>query len=307
MKRFIVLAVDAAPTYAIYLPLVVRLWRRLGYHALVQIHDQGWDTPFGGLVLDETAAMGAHIAPLAECPPLGVANTMRCSRLVAAAGHGLAGDDFLLTADVDMIPLSRTFFDRSEELIVYRGLGDIWMQPSAPIPPAPPSVMRTGGMRFPMCYSGATTRLWREMLPLIVGDRFASLERVIAPYLPPRTNYTDLDETIGSAAFLEHPRAQGAVEEVSIGVWRQGDLYLVDPIDAPKLSPHDHMHRGLLLLADGWIPGRGEPPTAPIDFIPCRFYPGERPWWCFDVPVIYFPEEASWIEGYREKMKAILG
>ena len=306
MTRYIVLSVDAAPTYAIYLPMAVRLWKRLGYSALVQLHDQGWDTTFGQLVRQETEDAGARLFDLPECPPLGVANTMRCSRLIAAAIPDLDAHDFLLTADVDMLPLSRTFFDRHEELIVYRGLGDIWMQPSAPIPPAPPPVMRTGGMRFPMCYSGATVQLWREMLPIVVGDRMLSLSRTIAPFLPARSTYVDLDETIGSAAFLEHPRVRGQVEEIATGVWRQGDLYLVDPIDAPKLSPHDHMHRGLILLADGWIPGRGDAPVNPIDFIPCRFYPGERPWWCFDVPPIYFPEETAWIASYRRRLEELL-
>jgi len=306
-QRYIVLACDAAPTYAIYLPLVVRLWRRLGYKALVYLHAEGWDTPFGDLVRAELALAGSTTSIIDAVAPLGIANTMRCARLVAACEPFLDPEDFLLTSDVDMIPLSRTFFDRREDFIVYRGLGDIWMQPAAPVPPRPPAVMRPGEVRFPMCYSGATAEIWRYMLPLNYGIPHDALVDTIAPYLPSRTNYTDLDETIGSYAFLAHPRAQGVVEEVSTGVWRQGDLYLVDPIDAPQLTPHEHMHRGLLLLVDGWIPGRGDPPSAPIDFIPCRFYPGERPWWCFDVPAIYFPEEAAWITSYVERAKVAIG
>lgn len=304
-RRFIALATDAAPTYATYLPLVVRLWRHLDYQAIVQVHDESWETPFGFAVLEEAIAGGAVIFRVPTCPPLSIPNTMRCTRLVAAASEWIQPSEFLLTADVDMLPLSRTFFDRDEPWIVYRGLGDTWMQPTASVPPRPPKVLQPG-LRFPMCYSGATVEIWRELLPIVVGDFAESLHRTVEPYgVHDRADHTDLDETIVSRAFLTSPRMTGQVEELSVGVWRQGEFLLVDPIDAPQLTPHEHMHRGMLLHGEGWMPGKGDPPNA-FDFIPQRFYPGTRPWWCFDVATIYFPELTDWITSYRARIDPLL-
>lgn len=300
--RYVVLATDAAPTYSVLAPVAVRLWRRLGYEALVFIHAEGWETPHGRVVLEELDAAGARTKVVPTIAPMSIANTMRCSRLVGAAHDGLDEDDFLLTSDVDMFPLSRTFFDRQEDLVVLRALGDTWMQPSAPKPPTFREGVALSEVRFPMCYAGALTSIWRELFPIVPGDAAESLRRTVEPHLG-RRDHTDLDEHLVSWAFPRHPRANGLVRQVAVGVWRQEDLWLVDPVDAPRLSSHECMHRGMLWRADGWTPAQGPPPDGVIDFITERFE-GRRPWWCFDVAAVFFPEEASWLGAYRARLEA---
>mgnify|MGYP001570709840 CR=1 FL=1 len=93
MRRYVSLSVDAAPTYAALAPVTVRLWKRLGYTAILHIHEDGWGTPFGELVLREISGTGAAIVGVPTVPPLSIPNTMRAVRLVAAAVNGLELDD----------------------------------------------------------------------------------------------------------------------------------------------------------------------------------------------------------------------
>lgn len=300
-RRWVALATDSAPTYAIFAPIVTWLWRRLGYRALIFIHDdeEGWATRFGQLVIGNLREAGALLVPLPTVPPLSYANTMRCARLVAASLAEVADDDFILTADMDMFPLSRNFFDRSEDLIALRALYHVWEMPRIPKPPTIDAPLQPGEHRFAMCYFGATARIWRKILPLVVGDPLASL-RAIAP----AEDSIDNDEVKLSRGVLTSHYAQGRIEAIARGHWKQGDLHLVDPIDGPNLSGHIHLSRSLIWLQH-WQTVRGTPEAAEaIDFIPPRFPRGSDPWWCFDVARVYFPEDAVRIDAYERVARA---
>lgn len=314
MSRYVSLATDAAPTYAVHAPVVARLWKQLGYDAIVHVHEAGWENDFGRLILHELAQVGARVIPTPVLPPLVGGNIMRVARLLAAAQSFVHADDFVLCADMDMYPLSRSFFAVSAPFIALRALYHEWLMPAASVPPDVldrlPQLL-PGSYRFTMSYFGATGKIWRELFDLVPDDVTESLRRLLVNVDPTYHN-VDLDETLLSAVVLRSPRAMGDLlrqpDFADCRHWRQGELHLIDPVYAPNLTGHDHMPRGLLRLADGYR-GQGTPPEGAIDFIPPRFSDdssGGRGWWCFDVATAYYPQEAAWLAEYRTAAKAIV-
>lgn len=306
MARFVSLSIDAAPTYAAWAPVTARLWRRIGYTPIVHTVGDGWDAPFAQLVLRQLEALDAWIVPVARQPPLSVANTARAVRIVAASHAALAPDDFVLMADVDMLPLNREFFDRRESFLVLRPLYHVWERHGDAAPGLVTTErMTAGAWQFPMCYPGATTRIWRELWPMAVGDAAASLRSVLdTGHVEDRSDY---DERCVSHWFLGRVATDPIVQQAP-GRWSKGELVLVDPVDAPHLSMYSPtMPRGLLRLRDLDIPAYRERHPGAIDFIPCRFPIGHHPWEDFDVASLYYPEEADAINAYRRAAMALIG
>lgn len=306
--RYVSLATDSAPTYAVWAPVAARLWRRLGYQTILAISaDEGWNEPAGQVILNELRDLPVSIVPVPRIGQLTVANTMRCARLVAASREFLAPDDFILTADVDMMPFSRTFFDLypGDAFIVLRALYQAWLGNGGDIPEINDVKLRPGEFRLPMCYCGATVGIWRELIPEIVAsDIEESLIRLVGAV----SDAIDLDEALLSFRILSSPRAQGWLELLDpAGVWRKRELILVDPITLPLLSVYPDMPRGLLRLDDFWHPSLGLPaPPEAIDYIPHRFSPGCQPFGCFEVVAAYVPEARAWLDAYRAKLEAVL-
>lgn len=319
MTRYVVLSSDAAPTYSIFLPLVARIWSRIGYRPLVLLHDKGWYSDYGKFILDALDVTGARIDWFSQVKPLTVANTMRASRIVASALPFLKPDDLLLTADVDMVPIERAFFERDESWFVLRALYNVWCRDGG-VTKMPRDAE---GLRFAMCYCGATVALWRELMFLDPEvDPVANLKTIVTyqaleePFKTRQVSergeavWGDLDEMTLSQRWLGSLRVGfEPCVEVKVGEWRKGDLTLVDPVDRPHLSSLDNVPRGLLRLGDLWRPHLGPPPAGAIDLIPPRFAHSTRrfhPWWIFDAVAAYYPEDREWLETYRARVQRIL-
>lgn len=300
--RYVSLSCDHAPTYAAWAPVAARLWKRLGYDAIVQIEAAAWDSDFCRLVLDELR--DAKVRQVERAVPLSVPNTMRLARLVAPAHADLDPNSFVLMADVDMLPLSRTFFADRDGLVALRAMYHHWeaIGNAGAAADIPESLLVPGSWRFAMCYAGATVAMWRELLGLIPGAPAASLAALVGERTddPP-----DLDEIKMSAAFLN--RASGApLTAVSDGVWQKGELQLVDPVRAPLLSMYASVPRGMLRLQDLDVDAYHVRDERVIDFIPARFSQAALPFHQFGVARIYFPEEAEWLIGYESKLRSAI-
>lgn len=309
--RWVSLSTDAAPVYAAWTPVVARIWRLLGYRSIVHIHPNqlgvpNWDRLFGQVVLRELHAADVRLVPATPQSPLSMPNVARCSRLFSA--HRLPDiddNDFILTADADMIPLEGSFFDRDEDLVVLRCLYQRWMMFKGETPEMSedlliPTVRRLhaqhGRIRFPMCYTGATAKIWREVIPPTMGAFLSGLTE----------DCFDADEHGLTHAILSSRRVAGPLEVVATGHWRKGELALIDPVDRPLLSIYQDMPRGLIILGDGWKPEKGPIPDGAIDFIPSRFtaeHPSDHPWWCFDVVRMRYPELDGWLTEYQRMLE----
>lgn len=300
-RRFVVLATDAAaPSYAVWAPVAARVWRLCGWEPLLLCHAEHWDTTLWGReIRRELDVVAATMLDVVTCPPMGVPNTMRCSRLAAAAWSVLRDDDVLLTSDVDIIPVDKTFFHAPpSEAFSLRSHYQAWLALSDRSFLA--SEIEPGNFRLAMCYCGATAACWRRLFPEIeVGDVNKSIARIFTG----RGDSTDNDEVVLSFRFLSG--WPGPTVEECPGQWRRGELLLTDPVHAPNLYCGPAIPRGLAIHGAGGC-GRGTPALGCIDWIPGRFEAGSRPWSDVHAVGLLHPELKEWVTGYLHRMKELL-
>jgi len=286
VTRYVSLSTDANAMYSVYAPIVARLWKRLGYEPLMFLHDEHWDSDYCQYVrtkLTETVPLERQ-CEVSAAPPFGVPNTMRIVRLVGAAFPFIRPDDLVLTADVDMAPISRTWFNRPWSAFCLRGdMQGSYEGGKRPRPQKDGSYLQAGEFRFAMCYIGLLARIWHEILPLYAGDPRTSLKQVAygAGY-----DAHDHDEAYVSYRLLRSRWAEGPLERVNehARLWRQGELHLVSAIRP------DGLPEGMLLGHEGRLPA----PQGTIDF----HLPRPAQYWVGDALAGLWLEDAQWIREY---------
>ena len=226
--KYVSLACDANPSYATYAPIVARIWRRMGFEPILFIHNTGWDTEFGRHVMINLD--GFLKIPVPRIEPLSVGNTMRVSRLAAAALTHINDDDLIITADIDMAPLKPAFYSQVEPPFVLRG--DMYGSF-----PGCASLLHDGTpalicamFRFPLCYIGLRAEHWRRIMPIVPGDPTETI-RAINHGL--RCDSVEHDEACTSARLLTSVEAHGPLKHVVGDRWQQGSLNLISQTNWP--------------------------------------------------------------------------
>lgn len=283
MTRFVALSTDSNPNYAIYAPIVTRLWRRLGYEPLLIIlePDPGWSTPLGHYVRESLPA-DLLIRSVPQTRPLTAANTMRVCRLAAAAFPEVDGEDIVMTSDIDMAPLSRTFFERDKEWELFVLRADFHGAiEKAVVDYAYGPVLVYGAVRFPMCYTSARASIWRDLFPMIRDQLPRSVERIVhgLPY-----DKHDYDESNCSMRILQSKYAIGQLHQIDETIWQQGMLRMV-------VMPEYCENRPLRMLLGN--EGAHFDPNA-IDMHMPR--PTES--WVGEALTRYWPEEIGFLQDY---------
>ena len=239
LKR-VVLACDEHLHYAFLLPIAARFWRRAGYSPLVFL--VGTRTRWEKLnalkiVFDELESAEVHIVP-----PVGFltsANTARIVRLFAAC---IDVNGYLLTADVDILPIDVDWFTREYEagtVDLYDADCNAWGQ-YGPLP------------RYNMNYIGAGVAEWREIMQYSMGEPHQVMMLDLQTFLGKKHNPI-------SEMHYDERRVSAAIE-----AWSGKK----NPILREGMSPHcyprrsyvsreagDHIDAVLPINAPGW---RGE-------------------------------------------------
>ena len=166
--RYVVLSSDRNPDYLFPLPMTCGLWReRCGRKPLVFLvgEEQEWleDPPAAECLaaLADPAFGDAEIEFIRPADGYRTATTGQVVRLFAAQRAGLRAEDLLLTADADMWPLSRRYFDRTPEandLLLYGG--DAYAHEPA--------------FKVPICYIEARAATWRNVFGVKEGVGLAA-------------------------------------------------------------------------------------------------------------------------------------
>lgn len=179
MKKWVVLSCTPNSAYDFFLPIAVRLWRRIGYEPVVVVvgGDKEWAAGHAKVALDETKAPTVFFGSIPGIPDAAVAMALR--QQVSALEFD--DDDVILIGDVDLFPVDREFYHRYD--------------PSRN--PVGVYYAETYGDQYWPAYGvSMPVRNWREVMGVKVGDFRGSVERV----------FTD-----------ENVRAVGLANE--IGVW----------------------------------------------------------------------------------------
>lgn len=151
MKKYIVLSVNDNCDYLYFTPLVCWAWRKFGWEPIVFYKDSDIEK-FELERLVWTAAGNPSTFLLSKQEGYRSDTITQISRLYAACAiHSFQNDTYLMTGDIDMIPLSNYWNPDLSKVSVYGH--DL-----------------TGYGHFPICYIGGTYLQWVEFMKIDSGD-----------------------------------------------------------------------------------------------------------------------------------------
>lgn len=148
MNKYVILSVNDNPDYLFHVPLVCWAWRRLGWEPVVFYRGE----PAG--IVNVVSAfyfngrkMSHNIIFLRKINGFEDETIVQCSRLYGAC----VLDGYLMTSDIDMLPLSDYWKPDTDKLTVWgRDLTDY---------------------HYPICYIGMDSEKWKEVMH-IDGDDY---------------------------------------------------------------------------------------------------------------------------------------
>ncbi len=153
MNRYVVYSTNNNPSYIFYWPLVHWAWQKLGWIP-IGIHIENREDVTLKLLVSETIQKnmsGKSIEMIFDFIYLGpnyeTAMLAQVSRLYAASCQGLADDDYLMTSDIDMLPLGN-HWDTDYSKIT------CWNHDLA------------GFGHYPICFIGMPVKEWRRIMML---------------------------------------------------------------------------------------------------------------------------------------------
>lgn len=152
MKKYIILSVNYNCDYLFYLPLCVWAWKKFGWQPLVFVEGVAKIPDLWRFVGNQIAIEDRII--LNQIPPYRSDTITQTSRLYGAC----VADGYLMTGDIDMIPLSDYWHPNEEEITIYGH--DL-----------------TGYGNYPICYIGMKSSRWIEVMGLTSKDYNAMIKR----------------------------------------------------------------------------------------------------------------------------------
>ncbi len=156
MTKYVVLSVNENPQYVFYIPLVVWAWNKLGWKVII-FRTDGIDR-HGHLaycnIRNWSEGVSAHRLTGSKYRSDTVA---QISRLYAAAPYGYK-DDYLMTSDIDMLPLSDYWKFNPTDISVWGH--DL-----------------TDYQHMPICYIGMQRSRWAEVMGITTHRYNELIER----------------------------------------------------------------------------------------------------------------------------------
>lgn len=207
MKKYVVIGINDNPKYSYYLPLVVLAWRFFGWDTV--IFYCGQKTAHNNFIYATLDMLNDMMTPQqrayfrlmiigADSLDGHKSETIaQVSRLYAACA--MAEDRYLMTTDADMLPLSNYWRVESKALFTDRnGTGKHMM---------PPKATAWGrdltDYHYPICYLGATSKDWVQIMQLQQMNHNAMIKRDLET-IKPRTSVWTLDQDIVTQRILEY-------------------------------------------------------------------------------------------------------
>lgn len=215
-RKFAVTSSDVNETYSFFLPVVARAWRALGWTPLFLLVGtvEEWERNHRAFFALENMVPGDITSFVRRAEGYRVSTTAQLVRLLAAALPNLKESDYLLTSDVDMIPLDKGHFLKQDWSMDFNVLGaDAYGDITKGILPP----------KFPMCYLGARVSAWRDVMGISSGD----LDAEVRSALVGRPDHWDNDEMYFASRLHRHRFYAGNVEKVEEGRYRKGTCDLL--------------------------------------------------------------------------------
>lgn len=153
MKKYIILSVNDNPDYLFHVPLTVWAWRHLGWETIIFYSgpylidkDKQFQEIFNLVENEIGDPEEEQLMFKVNVPEYGSDLTAQVSRLYGAC----LADGYLMTGDIDMLPLSDYWKPDMDKLSVYgRDLTDY---------------------HYPICFIGAPSSIWKDIMGLVDED-----------------------------------------------------------------------------------------------------------------------------------------
>lgn len=149
----VIFSSDTLPMYMFCLPLTSLLWKTVGFEPiclLAGLENEWENNPLNKFVLTRTKETGAEIYFIGHVPGTNDGTVSQVSRLFSGCIN-LPEDEYVLTSDVDMWPLNKTWFHQKGNKVnlFYANAYN--------------------HEKYPMCYIGTSIKYWREIMDIIPG------------------------------------------------------------------------------------------------------------------------------------------
>ena len=176
MNKFVVNATNSNLHYSYFIPIVSLMWKTIGYTPITLLFGSDWaGNTKTNYILDNIKKHSA-VWSLPYTPGFKESTCVQISRIFASASLDFSLDDYILTSDADMIPLSKSWFNSQDHNKKFHIFGaDAY-----------------GGARFPICYLGATVANWRE----IMGIQVSGINNAMETYMDKNRDNWDYDELL---------------------------------------------------------------------------------------------------------------
>lgn len=148
MRKRIVLSVNQNPEYLFYVPLVCWAWKKFGWEPLLFVEGAKYEGIFE-FVMDHPELEKIWPYPLNSIEGYRSDTIAQISRLYGACVAD--SDDYLMTGDIDMLPLSDYWTMDDKKITVWGH--DL-----------------TGFHHYPICYIGLSQVHWKELMQITSVD-----------------------------------------------------------------------------------------------------------------------------------------
>ncbi len=216
MEKYVAISADPNELYSFFLPLVARAWDEyIGYRPIALLYGdpERWNAdPKSAFVLKSLEGH-AEIAFVKGVPGFRVSTVMQTVRLYPSAFEWVGSQDYILTTDVDMVPLEKAYFSSQDPAKRFHLFGaDAYADLMGGEEPS----------RFPLCYLGASAGDWRS----VMGIQTADIDHELAYGLEGRPDRWTNDEEFFAERIIPHPLYQGPLEAEGTH-FRRGDVQLL--------------------------------------------------------------------------------
>ena len=112
MKKYSILSVNSNPDYLFLAPITAAFWVDIGYIPFIMVVDKDFNPILKKMVLSLTEKEGALVHNLEHIEGFRTCNVAQLSRLYAAASNHFEDSDYLITDDIDKIPVDFMWFNQ---------------------------------------------------------------------------------------------------------------------------------------------------------------------------------------------------
>ena len=208
--KYAILSTTTDEEYSFYAPITARMWVELGYQPFIFLYNlRLWGSNHHHVVLNNLVGYTKVVDPIRGCSS---ALSIKLTRWYASCLAFFKPDDYLLTSDIDLWPLSFAWYSSQDPEKRYHLFnGDIH-----------------GGVMHSTCHIGASADRWRSLMKIKAGDDIVNRIELATEDAFKRHDSSWIgrrsDEQFMKNLILDHPSYPADFEFINRGTPPEGRI-----------------------------------------------------------------------------------